>query len=141
MREREHLSICLLCFFFIVAVSGVTEQVKHANRPPDTETAVGLDRHHKRTWSATLAKLNPFATTEGRSEDGKLPRVSLAAVPRSWDPDAERERVEAAERHADDMGMDGSSEREDGDEGGQDGGDEDDEIESLDVLMTGMGEQ
>lgn len=97
--------------------------------------ATGLDRH-KRSWGESLAMLmNPFSwplwRAGDRSDGGKLPPVSLKAIPRSWDPVAERRRIEAAQRGADEMEETESSS----------GAEEEveDEMENVDVLMTGMG--
>ena len=73
--------------------------------------------------------MNPFSRPSSRIDDreeGKLPSVNPGAIPRSWDPVAEAERRAAAEARSnyepeEDM-------------------DEEDEVESVDVPMAGMGE-
>lgn len=94
--------------------------------------AVGLDRH-ERTWGEILAKLNPFSRPssrmDNRAEDGKLPSVTLRAIPKSWDPQAEWDRVEAAEQDDDETEADEVF-------------DErllELEVPSVDVVMAGMG--
>ncbi|KAL2261370.1 hypothetical protein VTK26DRAFT_4284 [Humicola hyalothermophila] len=95
--------------------------------------AVGLDRD-KGTWAETLAKLNPFTRPSSRmddkAEDGRLPPVDLSAIPKSWDPQAERDRVENDGEDDDDDEMeadDYSGEPEAG------------QVGSVDVVMSGMG--
>ncbi|KAK4039852.1 hypothetical protein C8A01DRAFT_46748 [Parachaetomium inaequale] len=92
--------------------------------------AIGLDGEEG-TWGDTLARLNPFSRpssrAEDREEDAKLPPVKVKAIPKSWDPVAAAERQDAEEVESDY----GSEEEEMDDE---------DEVQSVDVAMTGMDE-
>ncbi|GAB1310269.1 hypothetical protein MFIFM68171_00479 [Madurella fahalii] len=97
--------------------------------------AARIDRHYRqRTWSDTLATLNPFGRSASRSgdhedEDSKLPSANLKATLKSWDPQAEWERLQAVrrKRKAEDMDMEGSPQEY-----------WEEEVQSVDVAMTGM---
>jgi hypothetical protein len=82
------------------------------------------------TWGDTLARLNPFSRPSSRAEDReegvKLPPVKVKAIPKSWDPVAVAERQDAGE-----VESDYDSEDEMGEE---------DEVQGVDVAMTGMSE-
>ncbi|KAK3300215.1 uncharacterized protein B0H64DRAFT_448322 [Chaetomium fimeti] len=100
------------------------------------ERAAGLEPEEPTWGEALVARLNPFSRpwlgAEDREEEGKLPPVKPGAVPKSWDPVAEAER-RAAERRAAEEGTDS------GYETPEEGVEEEDEVESVDVAMTGMG--
>ncbi|AEO70230.1 uncharacterized protein THITE_2081511 [Thermothielavioides terrestris NRRL 8126] len=92
--------------------------------------AIGLDTN-QHTWGDTLARLNPFSRPSSRAEDrrdgGKLPPVNPKAVPKSWDPREETEKLQPEEAL--------TGEEEEADEG-----EAEDETPSVDVAMTGVGE-
>ncbi|KAK4157733.1 hypothetical protein C8A00DRAFT_39882 [Chaetomidium leptoderma] len=111
-------------------------EVVRGRRIEMVERAIGLEPEEA-TWSDTLAMLNPFSRpslmVEERIEDGKLPAVvDVKVAPRSWDPVAEAE-AEAEAQAAGEVELDDAGEDEDDE-------DEDFEVQSLDILMTGMGE-
>ncbi|KAH6853592.1 hypothetical protein B0I37DRAFT_10484 [Chaetomium sp. MPI-CAGE-AT-0009] len=94
------------------------------------ERAAGLEPEEPTWGEALMARLNPFSrplSRTGDREEGKLPPVDPGAVPKSWDPVAEAERRAAEERPESDY----ETMEEDMEEG--------DEVESVDVPMTGMG--
>jgi hypothetical protein len=94
-------------------------------------TAIGLEGQRKRTWSGTLASLNPFSRPSSRAgdrkEEDRLPPVDLKAVPKSWDPLEEAEPQDVD----DEMEPEYASEE---------GIGEDFEFQDVDVPMAGMGE-
>ncbi len=112
-------------------------------------TEMGLEREPSSRFSilANLANLNPFSRPSSRAgareEQGALPPVDPKAVPRSWDPVAEaerreQERIEAEQRRREEQE---EEERGGGDRGheAQGEGGDDNDIQSVDILMTGMG--